>query len=654
MLKRNLNLYSIMALAVDHVDEICEDIRYQYENGITNCVLFRMTLVPEGTPPVDKAKALCERFDKFKEKLDAMGIPCGILVQATIGHGYVLSEWFPYQRYVNMTDGKEEYVVCPYDTGFHEYITDALRTVASHNPCHIMIDDDFRLMYRGGGGCACPMHMKRLNELAGTNLSREEFVDLAFSGTDEGKRVSDIFIDTQKEAVLASAKVMRAAIDSVDPSIPGSFCTVGNNVEFAPEIAEILAGEGNPKMVRIHNGRYCSVGTKGMSGDFFRARAQIEKLKDKVDIILAETDTCPHNRYSTSASSLHTHFVGSLLEGAKGAKQWITRARMIDLYEPESGKAYRKILSKYARFYEELAEIEPSLTWRGCRMPVLKEPYKFLERGANRGFDRMSGWGNCVLERFGIPMYFSSENGGILCLDGDVDLVLSDAQILEALEGPVLLSSDAAERLIARGFGKYLGVDVRVPQGETPSLEIIHINNVPAALQVGTRELVPLSRDVISTSSVYHAVDGKEPEYLFPGATTYTNELGGRVMVFSGTPKTNFSIGEAFSFLCSSRKLQLLDMLGATNELPVYYPHDEEIYLRAADMRDGGLFCAVFNLGLDPIDSLELVIRDGATRIEKLMPDGTRIEVPFTVEDGRYVLDTPCNILEPVILFIEQ
>ena len=41
---------------------------------------------------------------------------------------------------------------------------------------------------------------------------------------------------------------------------------------------EILAGEGNPKMVRIHNGRYCSVGTKGMSGDFFRARAQIEKL----------------------------------------------------------------------------------------------------------------------------------------------------------------------------------------------------------------------------------------------------------------------------------------------------------------------------------------------------------------------------------------
>ena len=108
MYKRNLHLYSIMALAIDHVDEICEDIRYQYENGITSCVLFRMTLVPEGTPPVDKAKALCERFDEFKKRLDAMGIPCGILVQATIGHGYKLSEWFPYRRYVNMTDGKEE------------------------------------------------------------------------------------------------------------------------------------------------------------------------------------------------------------------------------------------------------------------------------------------------------------------------------------------------------------------------------------------------------------------------------------------------------------------------------------------------------------------------------------------------------------------
>ncbi len=652
MLKRNLHLYSIMALATDHVDEICEDIRYQYENGITNCVLFRMTLVPEGTPPVDKAKALCERFDKFKVKLDAMGVPCGILVQATIGHGYVLSEWFPYQRYTNMTDGKEEYVVCPYDKGFHNYIYDALRTVASHNPCHIMIDDDFRLMYRGGGGCACPMHMKRFNELAGTSLSREEFVDLAFSGTSEGKRAADIFIDTQKEAILTSAKVMREAIDSVDPSIPASFCCVGNNVEFAPEVAEILAGEGHPKMVRIHNGRYCSVGTKGMSGDFFRARAQIEKLRDKVDIILAETDTCPHNRYSTSASSLHAHFVGSLLEGAKGAKQWITRARMIDLYEPESGRAYRKILSKYARFYEELAEIEPTLTWRGCRIPVLKEPYKFLERGANRGYDKMSGWGNCVLERFGIPMFFSSQNGGILCLEGDIDTLLTDEEILCALHGPVLLSSDAAERLITRGFGRYLGIDVKAADGATPSLEIIHINNIPAALQVGTKALIPLFENTHSTSSVYHAVDGKEPEYLFPGATVYKNDLGGTAFVFSGTPKTGFSIGEAFSYLCSSRKLQLIDMLSATDELPAYYPHDEEIYLKVADMADGGLFCAVFNLGLDPIDSLELVIRNQATKIEKLMPDGTRREVAFTVEGDRYVIDTPCNILEPVILFI--
>jgi len=652
MLKRNLNLYSIMALAIDHVDELCEDIRYQYENGITNCVLFRMTLVPEGTPPVDKAKALCERYDRFKEKLDAMGIPSGILVQASIGHGYKLSEWFPYTRYVNMTDGKEEYVVCPYDEGFHDYITDALRTVASHKPCHIMIDDDFRLMYRGGGGCACERHMSRFNELAGTRLTREEFVNIAFSGSDEGKRLADIFIDTQKEAVLKSAKVMRAAIDSVDPKIPASFCTVGNNVEFAPEIAEILAGEGNPKMVRIHNGRYCAVGTKNFSADFFRAGAQIAKLKDKVDVILAETDTCPHNRYSTSASSLHTHFTGSLLEGAKGAKQWITRARMIDLYEPESGTAYRKILSKYARFYEELAEIEPTLKWRGCRIPVLREPYKFLEKGPNRGFDKLSGWANCVFERFGIPMYFSPDDGGVLALEGDVDIMLTDDEILKALHGPVLLSSDAAKRLIARGFGKYLGVAVNEWQGETPSLETIYLNNIPAALQVGTRELVPLSDKVESTSGVYHAVDGKEPQYLFPGATIYKNELGGIVFVFSGTPKTNFSIGEAFSFLCYSRKLQLLDMLLRTDDIPAYYPHDEEIYLRAADIEGGGLFVAVFNLGLDPIEELELVIRDGATKIEKLMPNGTKKELAFTKKDGKYVLDTPCNTLEPVILFI--
>ena len=66
------HLFSIMGLHTDHVQEICEDIKNQYESGVTSCALFNMTLVPEGNPPKDKAKFLTDKYMLFKEKLDEM------------------------------------------------------------------------------------------------------------------------------------------------------------------------------------------------------------------------------------------------------------------------------------------------------------------------------------------------------------------------------------------------------------------------------------------------------------------------------------------------------------------------------------------------------------------------------------------------------
>ena len=47
------------------IDEICADIEYQYKNKIANCALFMLELVPEGNPPVDKAKILALKFLSF-------------------------------------------------------------------------------------------------------------------------------------------------------------------------------------------------------------------------------------------------------------------------------------------------------------------------------------------------------------------------------------------------------------------------------------------------------------------------------------------------------------------------------------------------------------------------------------------------------------
>ena len=113
--------------------------------------------------------------------------------------------------------------------------------------------------------------MKRFNELADTSLTREELWKYVTDESEKGKKYKDIYVETQKESVLKVARIMRDAIDSIDPTIPGSYCCVGAEAEFAAEIAEIIAGEGNPRIVRINNGNYTAPGSRYFSNSFLQS-----------------------------------------------------------------------------------------------------------------------------------------------------------------------------------------------------------------------------------------------------------------------------------------------------------------------------------------------------------------------------------------------
>ena len=206
-----------------------------------------------------------------------------------------------------------------------------------------------------------------------------------------------------------------------------------------------------------------------------RAAIQIAATKDSVDAFLAETDTCPQNRYSKSAQSLHAHYTGSILEGATGAKHWLTRTNG---YEPNSGIAYRKILSKYSGFYKKLMEIVPTLSPLGCRIPLTKEIY-FDYSGYVQGWDpNKEGWASHALEQLGLPLYFSEENGGGVFLDGSRVSLFSDEEIQEMLSGTLFISSDVAQDIINRGYGKHIGVTVHPFDEDFVTTELIGENHI--------------------------------------------------------------------------------------------------------------------------------------------------------------------------------
>ena len=107
--------YSIMSLDEEHIDEFCADIEYQIKNNIATAPLFSMTLTPEGDPVIDKAAMYCEVYKKYKAKLDEKGLPSGVLIQASIGHGSrKLDRPSPLPKYIALVSGSEREICCPY------------------------------------------------------------------------------------------------------------------------------------------------------------------------------------------------------------------------------------------------------------------------------------------------------------------------------------------------------------------------------------------------------------------------------------------------------------------------------------------------------------------------------------------------------------
>ncbi len=645
-----LNL-SIMALDTDHLDEICEDIIWQQKNGVSTHAMMMMTFNPEGTPPINKAEAQCAKYDLFRERLDAAGAAHGVLVQATMGHITKPYTPHPFQTVISLVTGEPlESTCCPLDKEFQNYMKNQMKTLAEHKPPIVMVDDDIGVVYRSGvKGCACKYHMALFNKLAGTNMSREELYEHIKGNSEEDKFYTEMYIKAQKMGSIEFATAMREGLDSVDPTIQGvvsGICTA-TYYEFSDEFARAFAGKGNPAIIRFNGGPYAKETTKYFSTNMFRAAYLKENTKGKVDMYLAESDACPHNRYSTSASLLHAHLTGLILEGADGAKHWITR---LNSYEPDAGKAYRKKFAQNSKFYEKLSELVPKIKPFGCKIPIsLHQDYQLV--ADKPSFLNLSAWSSCILERFGLPLYFSNEGNGAIFIDDFAADQFDDADIKRFLGGTLVLSSGAAEKLGKRGFSEYIGVNVCEWQGKTMTYERIDNKNV--YVQYQPKQLEALSDKTKALSYTVH-LNKKDDVYenLFPAVTSFENSLGGKVIVFCGNPDMPYLYFTAFSMLNGIRKKQFIDILSKGGHLPVYYTEDAEVYLRAGYI-DDEMFVGFFNLGLDMLEDIPLYCENDVSEVYMLSPDGEKVKLDFTKEGNVIRIDKTVLTLEPVMLFIK-
>ena len=644
-----LNL-SITAMDADHVEQSCMDLIEQQKSGASTHAMLMMYFNPEGTPAVNKAERQAALYDRYREILDKAGAKHGVLVQATLGHITKPFAPYPFQPSVSLVTGEERDVTCcPLDPHFHDYIREQFRILAEHKPGLVMLDDDLGLLYKPTKGCACKYHLAEFARRAGKKMSREEIYACTQGNTEEDKRITQIYVDTQREGIVSAVRAMREGLDAVDPTIPGIVSGIYTTtfVEFSDATAVAFAGKGNPTAIRLNGGPYAvSSSPRGFLQQLFRAAILKENVKNKVDIFLAETDTCPQNRYSTSAAYMHGHFVGSILEGATGAKHWITRTVA---FEPNAGKAYRRILAKHAKFYEKLTEYVKDFSPFGCRIPLtLMQNYGFVP--ASQGLN-LSPWATCVLERLGLPVYFGNQGEGAVFLDDFSADGFDDDTIRSFMRGTLILSAGAAEKLLSRGFAHDLGVTVRPWDGKVINGELVGSQRI--AKQYNFKELVPARDDLEILSESFHKNTATAENIpMFPAVTRCKNSEGGETVVFCGTPDMPFLYHTAFSLLCETRKNQLIEILSKNSLLPIYYPEDGEVYLRAGRLSGGERMVAAFNLGFDVLEDMPLTVTEPVTEVERLLPDGTREAVPFTVEGETVRIQCEMRTLMPEIFFL--
>ena len=641
--------YSIVPLTEQNFDDICNDVIDQYKRGISTCPLFKMTLVPEGNPVWDKVSKQAELYERYREALEPHGVKSGVLVQASLGHGYNI-EPNPFQQMINFTDGESNKCCCPEDEAFIEHFSNVLKRIALAHPSAIMLDDDFRMVERPGRGCTCPLHMAEFNRRAGTSMTRQELHDYIVTHPDNDP-LTEIFLATQRDSLVKAATAFRQAIDSVDPTIQGINCTSGDECDSAIFTNPIFAGKGNPTMVRVPNGTYSPESPKGISDTMRRAVVCSSKLKNHgIDIILAETDTVPFNRYAKNARYMHTHYTASILDGLKGAKHWITR---LGAHEPLSGKAYRDILAEHSEFYEKLSQLADDIKWVGANSFFIEQVHHMYSH-SNIWQYHSNTWATKVLERMGIPFYFADHNSCAAFIEGDIVRDMTDEQIKQLFEGSVIASADAANDLVERGYGDLLGVSLSMwDKGPLGAESFDAAGNLTCQRQKDRMLIVPESPRIEVLSHNIRVIDGK-PTNLAPAVTLYPRDNGRISVVYCGTPDAEHNYYEGFAFLNESRKNQFISILKRAGALPVYYHGDNEICLRSGYLSDGTLLCAAFDLSYDPMDELDLYLEKAPSSIKLLCSDGSLKELEWKEQqDNIYSVQTKVEPLYPVVILIK-
>ncbi len=548
----------------------------------------------------ESLKKLAEHIGFFKDN----GFEVLVWVGETIGHSSdIESAPTRYQNIHAFSNGRSK-ALCPLDKNFQRDLAGWMQDIAKAGADIILLDDDYRTDVKPDNalGCACPLHIERLEKELGEKLSADTLWKQILDGGNNKYR--NAWRKVQKDSMIELSMLLRAAVNEVSPHVRLGFCAcLGWDTTGADlgDIARALAGDTTP-LIRLSGAPYWP---RPLGECIEFERWQNALYKEQGMEIISEGDTYPRPRFVTSAARLEC-FDTALR--ADGTNDGILKYMIDYIGSVAYETGYIDAHQKHQSLYEQIDTMFSGKTASGVRL--CNDPDGFTDA-------HLDVTDPNVLYRLAGNMYFASTKAAIQCslptaYEGDgVRVVFGENArhiALNELDNGCILDIPAARILLERG------VDVGISEIKEISLPSSSCADVVFEYYIEQNERAVMDGNV----TLYDVIKKEGAKVLtqlvrgknnFDGAFTYENAASQRFLVF---PFAADKAARAHGYFAAyTRRRQLLKELAwLGNPLLAYVEGNYPYHYSMVKEDEKEIAVGIWNLFEDKMEDVSILINE--------------------------------------------
>lgn len=604
-------------------------------------------------PPCFEEQA--QLFLRVKNELSPEGISLGWLVATTIksgtlheGSSLITSDGVPHP-----------FANCPLDEAYRErFISDVANFIRIAKPDFVITEDDYSMI--AADGCFCEKHLQEFSRRMGRTYTRDEINVMLCKQTPDAIPFARAWREFMRDTLVDFAADIRKAVDVDSPEVPiGTMQSGGSDMDgdCTEAICRAFAGKNHVPFSRLYGTTYGGVDVKSIPTILFHPLYEKQHIQEPFRYY-HESDSYPHSRFFTSGSEMCAIMTTAFAYGFNGSLYQVQQFLDDANEETALGEQYRKNIAKYNALHRIAEKCKVS------GVEVCYDPfYNTWDTSANSN----PLWVR-FLSHMGIP--YTTLESPVAFWDYRQAKYADHETVMRYLSKGLFLDGEAAKCLCERGYGEYLGADVREP-----------VNFKKWQYDLGARTIIrdgfaKESKGRQMASNYMYSPGGRgrlyqltptddaceiitdeytfQREYVAPTMCRFENKLGGRIVIMSTTLKNNPSQC-LFNYRRQRLFGELLQWCGADNIFVKEAPLVFTIENRPATEMDCKALLSLINLCSDDLDEIQLYLPENlrGCKVSAVSMEGNwePIEVE-TTKDG-IIAKVNVGYLDPVHLLFQ-